>query len=496
MNLFKELWKQGRLAKKRSPMFEKNRTAKIWIYIGIAFWACYLLIFGVVFALNLSTGGRDAYQILNSGLLFILAIDFLSRFPFQQSPTQEVKPYLLFPIHKQKIIDFLLTRSGLDLYNLFWFFFFVPFAIFSIGRFFGVFGIISYLLCIWLLFLVNNYWFLLCKTLINEHVLWFLLPASIYAALGLGMFLPKESPIFTFFMNLGDWYIHFNILAVLGTIAVITLLWVVNRNVMSKLIYKEINKVDDLKIKHLSEYKFLDRYGMLGEFMRLEIRMLLRNKGPRTQTRLIMILVIVFAALMSFTHVYDGRYMQIFILLYAYCAVGFTMLANVMSYEGNYIDGLMVRKECILTLLKAKYYLASLYTIIPFIIIIPTIATGKVTLLFAISMWLFCSGAIYFLFFQLAVYNTHTLPLNMKIATRQQTSSVQKVVIFAVFLLPIGLFMALEAICGNTIGDIILLVIGAGFILTNGIWLRNIYQRFMKRRYKNMEELRDSRSEK
>ena len=39
----------------------------------------------------------------------------------------------------------------------------------------------------------------------------------------------------------------------------------------------------------------------------------------------------------------------------------------------------------------------------------------------------------------------------------------------------------------------VLLVIGLGFILTSRIWLKNVYNRFMKRRYKNMEGFRDSR---
>jgi len=60
--------------------------------------------------------------------------------------------------------------------------------------------------------------------------------------------------------------------------------------------------------------------------------------------------------------------------------------------------------------------------------------------------------------------------------------------------LPMFLFYAIEKFCGENLGDIILLVIGLGFILTSSIWLRNIYSRFMKRRYQNMEDFRFSRS--
>lgn len=38
-----------------------------------------------------------------------------------------------------------------------------------------------------------------------------------------------------------------------------------------------------------------------------------------------------------------------------------------------------------------------------------------------------------------------------------------------------------------------LIIIGLGFILTSRFWLKNIYHRFMKRRYKNLEGFRDSR---
>ena len=60
-------------------------------------------------------------------LIFILALDFLLRVPLQKTPTQEVKPYLLLPVKRNRIIDFLLIRSGLSLFNLFWLFMFVPF---------------------------------------------------------------------------------------------------------------------------------------------------------------------------------------------------------------------------------------------------------------------------------------------------------------------------------------------------------------------------------
>ena len=150
---------------------------------------------------------------------------------------------------------------------------FVPFSFITITKYFGILGVITYLIGILLLILANNYWYLLCRTLINERIWWVLLPIVFYGGIACLLFIPEDSPLFYFFMDLGDEYIQGNILYFLGTILVIVTLWLVNRKLMSGLIYAELAKVDDTQIKHVSEYRFFERYGEVGEYMRLELKM-------------------------------------------------------------------------------------------------------------------------------------------------------------------------------------------------------------------------------
>ena len=113
MMIFNELRKHGRLASKRHPMYEKNKVAKIFGYIGVAFWAGYLIFFGTTFAFGFAdmVPNREPYHVMNAvALIFILALDFLLRIPFHKTPTPEVKPYLLLPVKRNRIIDFLLIR--------------------------------------------------------------------------------------------------------------------------------------------------------------------------------------------------------------------------------------------------------------------------------------------------------------------------------------------------------------------------------------------------
>ena len=363
MNIFNELRKHAKLSAKRHPMYDKNRFAKVFGYVMGVFWAGYLVFFGTSFAFGFAdmVPNREPYHVMNSiVLIIILAIDFMMRFPFQKTPTQEIKPYLLLPVKRNRLIDFLLIRSGLSLFNLIWLFLFVPFAIITVTKFFGVLGVCTYILGICILVLINNYWYLLCRTLINEHLAWILLPCAFYGGLGCLMFIPEKSPLLDFFMSVGDGYIQGNILYFAASIAVIVALWYVNREIMSRLIYAELNKVDDTAIKNVSEYKFFERYGEVGEYMRLELKMLFRNKRCKSSLRSIVLIIIAFSSVLSFSSIYDSNFMKAFILAYNFTVFGMVILAQIMSFEGNYIDGLMSRKESIMNLLKAKYYFYSI----------------------------------------------------------------------------------------------------------------------------------------
>jgi hypothetical protein len=61
------------------------------------------------------------------------------------------------------------------------------------------------------------------------------------------------------------------------------------------------------------------------------------------------------------------------------------------------------------------------------------------------------------------------------------------------FGLPLLIYPLLLFVAGETLTNIILSLIGLAFIATHKYWIRNVYNRFMIRRYKNMEGFRDSR---
>ena len=496
MNLYKIIKQNQKLAEKRNPAFDTNRFAKFLIYFMIVYWAAIFLFLGVSlpFMFEGLVPNMEPYHIMNQGFIYVMLADFLMRFMTQPSVSQEIKPYLLMPVKRKKLISLLLLRSGLDSYNFMWFFVYVPFAFLTVIRFYGFGGMFLYLIGIWLIFVFNDYWYLLCKLLLGEKTLWLLLPTAVFGTLGAAEFLLDGLPISRFTMDLGEGFIEGNPLSFLFMLACIGVLFFINLKLQQRMIYNELSKKEDTKIKRVSEYKFLDKYGEVGEYIRLEIKLITRNKTVKTQFRMGLIVMLGFSFALAFTDVYDGSYMTSFICLYNYAVLPIMTLGQVMSFEGNYIDGLMSRKESIFNLLRAKYYLTTLIILVPFLIMMFPIAKGKITLLAAIAYLIFVAGFVFFMLLQLAVYNTRTLPLNANLMKSNKSSNwIQGLVTGCAFMLPLLIDKLLSALLQEEVAHILLILIGLGFIATHNLWIKNIYKRFMKRRYQNMEEFRASR---
>jgi len=496
MLLYKELRRNQRLAERRHPMFEHNRFAKLFIYGMAIFWAGYMLFIGIMlpWAFQSLFPNMEPYHILHQGTIYLLLIDFITRFSFQKPPTQEVKPYLLFPIPQRKVIDFFLLRSALSMYNLFWFFLLVPFAFLSLFRFYGFIGVFGFLTGWWLLMILNNYWYLACRTLIHEKAIYLLIPICFYILCGCAEYLPDDRWLGLFTMNLGEGFFLWHPWAYLTVLTcIIGMAWI-TRRIQSHYIYKEIGRTEETSLRKVSEYRFLDRFGETGEYFRLEIKLTLRNKMVRSQFVLGIVLMSTFSLLLSFTDMYDNSFMTNFICIYSFVVLGIMTLTRLMSVEGNYLDGLMSRRNSILSLLRAKYCFNCLILVIPFLLMIPTFITGKISMLKALAYALITAGPVFCMLFQLAVYNKKTIPLNTKLSGKNGGGNlVQSLLSSSAIFLPIILDTILRNLMGETNGLIAQTVIGLLFVLASPWWIRHIYKRFMQRRYDNMEGFRNSR---
>jgi hypothetical protein len=124
---------------------------------------------------------------------------------------------------------------------------------------------------------------------------------------------------------------------------------------------------------------------------------------------------------------------------------------------------------------------------------IPAMITKKVAVMSCVSWAVFSVGFVYFCLFQMAVYNNRTINLSVRMTGRNVGTGLQNLIAGASFGVPLILNVVLKALIGQETASWVLIIIGLSFILTSNLWIKNVYHRFMKRRYKNMEGFRDSR---
>lgn len=494
--LFKELRRHIKLSEKRSPVYEQNKTAKAIIYLMGGFLVVYLLFISVMFAMIANSSRTfTACEFLFGLLPFLLTADFLLRFLGQQTPAQLIKPYLLLPIPKYACVESFIMSSMVTPNNLIWLFITVPYAIMSILFSSGFWAALGFIIGFQLIIIINSQNYMLWRTLITKKIFWWIGPIIIYGAMFLIWIIKDFDAMFDSFAAIGEGVASWNILYYLGIFAILALFFFINREVQYHITFTETTESKNTQMKTVTEFRLFERFGEMGEYLKLEVKSIMRNKNMRNSFLYSTIFTIILSLIISYTDMYDGSFNSKFFMVYVFIINGAMLLVRIMGAEGNYIDGLMIHKENILQLLHAKYYFYCALLLLPLLIMIPTVFMGKYTLLMLIAMMAFTAGPVFFMLMQMAVWNKQTVPLNSKLVSKGnvETNWFAFGVEMAAMFAPVAIIFILQMFMSETATYATMLVIGLLFIATHNIWLRNIYQRFMVRRYENMESFRATR---
>ena len=492
--LYRLLRKNTKLSEKRHPMFEANQYGKFFGYIMVGFLAIEFIAIGTF--LGWVAAKEDIPEMLLFVVPFFMIFDFIGRFATQQTPLMLVKPYLLTPISKYMAIECFLVSQLLDWGNFVWMTVFLPYAFIVWCGGLSGWTTLGLLLMLHLIVIINSLWYLLVRTLVNQHIWWWALPAIVYGSIVLPFFVLPNKLLDQVMNAIGDfmelWAFSWLTFAVLAVVFVV--LFMVNRHMQMHLVYAEISKHEKSKLKHVSELKALNRFGLIGEYLKLEIKSTLRNKAIRARFIQGVCFITFFALAIAFLDIYRSSFERNFFCLYAFIFFGGVNLTKVMCPEGNYIDLLMVHEENILTLLRAKYYYYCAILLLPLLIMLIPVFTGKFSILMLLAYLLTATGPVYCLLFQMAVYNKTTQPLNDKITGKNQMENKWQAIVSTVTMfVPVIFVMVIQGIFDTDTAYWIMVVTGLAFTLTEHYWLRNIYRRMMMRRYQNLEGFHTTR---
>ncbi len=494
--------KHQKLRSKRDPMWSTNKATKIFIWLSMLVFLGEFILIGTLLGFGFSSHtALEPYYMMNRGIFIMLLLDWKIRFIFQQLPVQQIKPYTVLPLKRTNLIDVLLLRNGYAGFNWLFLSYMIPFALIAVTPNWGLMGVTRYILGLSLLFIANSYWYLLCRTLIKEHIAWVALPIAIYGGIAALEFIPDGHIMSYATMYFGQGLIAGWTWAYLIPIALIVILYSINRVLSLHLSLRESGHGDvkEEKVVPVSEISHLNRLGNIGFWMQLELKLLRRNKALKVATNMLGIMIMVFVALMFFVEdVYKSdEYFSWWMYSYFLGCGGFVMLANVLSYEGNYIDGLMTKRESVYDMLTSKYYLSAVFAILPMLLMMVLVYKGRFDFFQLIAIAIYFSGILNMGFIQNAMFNKNTLPLNKTVnsGARGRMTLWQMMITFGTMIIT-----SLIAFLGynyfpHWATSLVLAALGLLALSTARIWLKWTYQGFMKNKYKNLEGFRASREE-
>lgn len=492
LKLFFLLRKQNSLALRRSPAFEQSMVARVMMLFGAGFMIIYLIFIGTMLAMPAAESHTPALLLAMMPLWML--IDFGLRFMVQQTPSMMVKPYMLQPIPFYTVVETFLVNSLLAGYNWTWLAMLLPYA------FVVLCGGASWLMALSVVFsgmvlmMANSQIYLMVRTLVGRSLLWWIVPVVLYGSFWATLIVDED--LFDTQMDAvteacATWWFP------LACMVLLALLFWLNRWMQFRFVREEVSRQEkkETAMKTVSQFTFLERFGQTGEYLKLEVKSIMRNKAIRSRVVMSLGLIVMLTLLISYTSVYDGKMMLNFWCFYCFAIYGMTTLVKVMGPEGNYIDLLMTHRENILSLLKAKYYFHVAILFIPCLLMLPAVIADKFSVLMMVAYMLLCSGMLYFMLFQLAVFNKQTLPLDQKLTGKGNVENgMQLIIELVAMFVPLVLVALLIIVASETTAYIVLALVGLLFTLAHPIWLRNIYNRMMKRKYENMEGFHASRS--
>ncbi|MDC0177797.1 DUF5687 family protein [Polaribacter sp.] len=215
----------------------------------MGFVALYFLIIflglgiGGYFILQKEFPASDPLKLLNSYLLFAILGDLIFRYLLQKLPIMNIKPLLILPIKRNKLVHYVLGKSAFSVFNILGLFFYIPFSFVLIKEGYNTVGVLGWLFSLVLSIQSAN----LLNFLINKNNKYLIVIAIILLILvclhrfGFANIIGLEGSFF-------DFIYQYPIYSILG-IMVLALLYLANYNLLRKQVYldetvqaKEIKK--------------------------------------------------------------------------------------------------------------------------------------------------------------------------------------------------------------------------------------------------------------
>lgn len=436
------------------------------------------------------------YRFIYALIPVFLFIDYLFRYTTDHRLLMHIRPYLLLPLPKHSYTDYLILRQLIVFKNVNLLFICIPFGIKTLIPELGASAMIGYTAGLYLILLINGQFFQLTQVLTARGLRYWLIPILTYLSIAIiTIFFPSSQGYLQRWAEIGNamirgevWIYTVMILLLIGMI-------LLNRNVLEHRILQEQYTAAPAKHdKNSIDLTIFDRFNQIGEYLKIEIWGILRNKRLRLIFFFNTFGIFIFSLITAFDPESDMVKINGFVY-YSFIIYGLSSLSRIMCYEGNYYECLLMQRNSIQNLLLAKYYFYTALLLIPLLVFLPVALIGKISFWTILSYALFAAGVAYRILFQMAVYNKVTFSMQATHTGKNaNTNYIQLIVTIITIISPfpiaaLGTWWLNQPILTNTT----LSLLGIIFITTHRRWISSISRKMKDNQYEQLEGFQKSR---
>ena len=477
--------------------FWRGRNANKSLILQIVIGIFYLLIFIEIAGLGIllpyiieeKMPGKDPVLVYCSYILYYFLIGLFSRFQLQELPSLSIQPYLTQNIKRSSILRFLNLRSLIHIINFLPIFVFVPFSIVVIGPAFGVWSALAFVTAM-LSFVVNNHFFnMYIKRKSINSARWLvgiLLIIALLKSFDYLNIISFEKTSAQIFIGL----LHHPLFCVLP-IGICYFTFRLNNNYLKSHLYIE-ELVSEKVLKISKNYSLLNKFGDIGEMIALDLKLILRNKRPKSLLILSGV-VLLYGFIFYPKYLHSGNYTMLF--LFALIITGL-FISNygqfLFAWQSSHFDGLMTYNINMKQYIKAKFSLFLVISTLQFLIASFYGLMGWQLLPIQLAAFLYSIGVNSFITIYVATYNYKYLNLNKAASMNfQGVGAVQWLQSLLGSAIPVLIFFLLNKFLGFYTAIIIISSLGLLGLAFSSVIITWLANEFNNRKHKILEGFRE-----
>lgn len=472
----------------RSASFGKSIAIKIlMVFLALYFMATFLILGFALFAILKKTfPSEDPFIMLNGVLFYWILTDLMMRFFLQKLPVMSVKPLLTLPIKKSKMVHFVLGKSALSFFNFLPLFAVIPFGFMLVANDYEPSKVIIWVILMIVVTLIINFLNFIIESLSAETELSFLPLIAFTAVLfGLNYFniISFSDLISNFFISVTE-----NPLSILIPLIVLAALYSYNFRILRKKLYLDNSlKTKNQEVK-TSDLSWTKRFGDIAPFMQLDLKLIWRNKRPRSS---VFILVI---GLLYGLFFYPQPMYRDLVWIYGFIGIFVTgiFLINfgqfIPAWDSGYYKMLMSQNLKYEQYLRSKFVLMIMSVIIMFVLSIPYVYFGWKILLAHFAAAVYNIGVNSHVILFAGSYNRKKIDLTQRAAFNYQgTGAVQWLLGIPLMLLPVAIFVVFYLLINFEAGIAALIACGLFGIAFHQKIMNLITSKYLASKYKMID---------